>query len=241
MVKWIMTCIITSAFSICMNGSSYGYFKGSGGCGKSVRTIKDTIEEFSKYSRLYPNLGNSTIFFGSINEQIRQDILSIVPFKVCKLPIKYLGVPFLKKCLGIADCKVLIDKVKVKAVVNDINKVLKGFLWNQSDSSNGKSKIAWKIIYKPKDQGGLGFKPLNEWNEVLLMKHVWNIIAKKNTLWDQDKMKPFITVEIGDGSATSVWYDPWSGNDVLAKHISKRDIYNARFCNNATVADMIND
>ncbi|GJS83791.1 hypothetical protein Tco_0750332 [Tanacetum coccineum] len=104
---------------------------------KSVRTIKDTIEEF-----------------------------------ICKLPIKYLGVPFLKKCLGIADCKVLIDKVKVKAVVNDINKVLKGFLWNQSDSSNGKSKIAWKIIYKPKDQGGLGFKPLNEWNEVLLMKHV---------------------------------------------------------------------
>ncbi|GKD28399.1 hypothetical protein Tco_1239177 [Tanacetum coccineum] len=81
---------------------------------KSVRTIKDTIEEFSKYSGLYPNLGKSAIFFGSFSEQIRQDILSIVPFKVGKLLMKYLGVPFLAKCLGIADCKVLIDKVKVK-------------------------------------------------------------------------------------------------------------------------------
>ncbi|GJX97603.1 hypothetical protein Tco_0353401 [Tanacetum coccineum] len=51
----------------------------SNGDTKSIRTIKDTIEEF-----------------------------------IGKLLMKYLGVPFLAKCLGIADCKVLIDKVKVK-------------------------------------------------------------------------------------------------------------------------------
>ncbi|GKF56874.1 hypothetical protein Tco_0170411, partial [Tanacetum coccineum] len=28
--------------------------------------------------------------------------------------MKYLGVPLLAKCLGIVDCKVLIDKVKAK-------------------------------------------------------------------------------------------------------------------------------
>ncbi|GKC34596.1 RNA-directed DNA polymerase, eukaryota, reverse transcriptase zinc-binding domain protein [Tanacetum coccineum] len=180
-----------------------------------------------------------------VGDKTKQDILNIVPFQVGKLPMKYLGVPLLAKCLGVADCK--------------------------GESSNGKSKLAWKIVCRLKDQGGLGFKPLKEWNEVLLMKHVWNIIAKKNTLWDQwvhkvklkgknfweatvdksdswswrimvdlrDKMKPFVNVVIGDGKDTSVWYDSWNGNKALASVISKKDIYDARFCNKAVVADMI--
>nr|GEV44462.1 hypothetical protein [Tanacetum cinerariifolium] len=56
-----------------------------------------------------------------------------------------------------------------------------------------------------------------------------------------DKMKPYVTVEIGDGKTTSVLYDSWNGNDSLTKYISKRDVYDARFCYNATVADMIKD
>jgi hypothetical protein len=126
--------------------------------------------------------------------------------------LRYLGVPLLAKCLGVADCQMLIDKVKgkvhdwknrclsyagrvqliasvlsamqvywasvymlPKTVINDIDKILKGFLWNQGDSSNGKAKLAWKIVCRPKNQGGLGFKSLKEWNEVLMMKHAWNI------------------------------------------------------------------
>ncbi|GJT14404.1 hypothetical protein Tco_0861446 [Tanacetum coccineum] len=49
--------------------------------------------------------------------------------------------------------------------------------------TRGKAKIAWKTLYKPKCQGGLGFKDLGMWNEVLLTKHVWNIAAHKESLW----------------------------------------------------------
>ncbi|GKD05528.1 RNA-directed DNA polymerase, eukaryota, reverse transcriptase zinc-binding domain protein [Tanacetum coccineum] len=84
MVKWIMTYITTSSFSICVNGTSYGYFKGARGLrqrdpispylftlvmemichgdAKSGRIVKETIEEFSKYSELYPNMGKNIIF-----------------------------------------------------------------------------------------------------------------------------------------------------------------------------------
>ncbi|GKA78875.1 hypothetical protein Tco_0785412 [Tanacetum coccineum] len=71
------------------------------------------------------------------------------------------------------------------STVEDIERVLKGFLWNQGDMARGKAKIAWKTICKPKMKGGLGFKDLGTWNEVLLTKHIYNIVANKETLWVQ--------------------------------------------------------
>lgn len=47
-----------------------------------------------------------------------------------------------------------------KSVINDINKILKGFLWCQGDLTRGKAKIAWEYVCKPKDEGGLGIKDL---------------------------------------------------------------------------------
>nr|GEU43632.1 hypothetical protein [Tanacetum cinerariifolium] len=81
---------------------------------KSIKIVKGTIGEFCKYSGLHPNMWKSTIFFGSISDQLRQEILRIIPFQMGKLPMKYLSVPLLAKCLGVADCQVLIEKVKAK-------------------------------------------------------------------------------------------------------------------------------
>ncbi|GKD99509.1 hypothetical protein Tco_1387493, partial [Tanacetum coccineum] len=63
-----------------------------------------------------------------------------------------------------------------KTVVKELDKIIKNFLWD---------KVSWKIVCRPKDQGGLGIKPLNEWNEVLLMKNIWKIVVQAQTLWVQ--------------------------------------------------------
>ena len=60
---------------------------------------------------------------------------------------------------------------------------MKGFLCCQGELTGGKAKISWENICRPKDQGGLGLKNLQTWNEVLIMKHLWNVVAKKDTLW----------------------------------------------------------
>nr|GEW12785.1 hypothetical protein [Tanacetum cinerariifolium] len=56
-----------------------------------LEVVKKAIEEFSCVSGLFPNLSKSIICFGSINEDIKKELLEVLPFKHVKLPMKYLG------------------------------------------------------------------------------------------------------------------------------------------------------
>jgi hypothetical protein len=59
------------------------------------------------------------------------------------------------------------------SVINDLEKLFKRCLWNAGDSARGKARVGWKVVCKPKDQGGLGIKSLKKWNEVLLIRQFW--------------------------------------------------------------------
>nr|GEW80921.1 RNA-directed DNA polymerase, eukaryota, reverse transcriptase zinc-binding domain protein [Tanacetum cinerariifolium] len=141
--------------------------------GESVHVIMEiTIEELSSVSGLLPNYNKSTILFGSVKEEDRQSILSVNLFRVEKLLVKYHGVPLISKWIRVKDF-----------VIKEINSLLKGFLWNQDEKANGRAKVAWKNLCKPKSQGGLGHKNLSSWNKVLIIKHLWHIAIDKNTMW----------------------------------------------------------
>lgn len=70
-----------------------------------------------------------------------------------------------------------------KTVIKDIDKLLKGFLWCQGELSKGKAKVAWKVVCCPKSEGGLGIKDLEQWNEILMAKHLWNVASRKDSIW----------------------------------------------------------
>ncbi|GKB93812.1 RNA-directed DNA polymerase, eukaryota, reverse transcriptase zinc-binding domain protein, partial [Tanacetum coccineum] len=100
----------------------------------SVRTIKEVIEEFGSVSRLLPNYNKSTIIFGSMNADDRQILsyagrLQLVASIFESIQVYWATVFLLPQ-----------------SVIEDINRLLKGFLWNQSDKSNGKAKVAWKNL-----------------------------------------------------------------------------------------------
>ncbi|GJZ55587.1 RNA-directed DNA polymerase, eukaryota, reverse transcriptase zinc-binding domain protein [Tanacetum coccineum] len=241
MVDWVMKCVTTTSFLVCVNGESCGYFKGGRGlrqgdpmspylftlvmeiltsiikrkvddnhgfqyhfgCKKlkitnvcfaddllmfchadriSVSVLKEAIDEFGKVAGLIPNYNKSIIIFGSLNDEEKQEILEVIPFKVKKLPIRYLGVPLTSRRIKHKECKSLIDKVESRVqnwknkslsyasrlmlvasvlesihvywafvfllpdgVIKDINKILKNFLWNQSDGAKGRHEVAWKM------------------------------------------------------------------------------------------------
>ncbi|XP_071687623.1 uncharacterized protein [Rutidosis leptorrhynchoides] len=124
----------------------------------SVQLIKKALDDFISVLGLFPNLRKSVVYFGNVSEEVKRIILQLLPFKVGKLRMRYLGLPLLAKSLCVGDCKCLVDKVKAKAsvymilgaVITEIEKVLKGFLWNPGDSSKDKAKVAWKSICIPK-------------------------------------------------------------------------------------------
>ncbi|GJR84402.1 RNA-directed DNA polymerase, eukaryota, reverse transcriptase zinc-binding domain protein [Tanacetum coccineum] len=150
----------------------------------SVSVLKQSIEEFEKVAGLIQNYNKSTIIFGCLNEEEQEDILDIFPFKVEKRPIKYLGrlllVAFVVESIHVYWASVFLLPV---GVIKDINKLLKNFLWNQSDGSRGKAKVAWKSVCKSKQLGGLGLKDLGVWNKEMIVKHLWNIFTDKESLW----------------------------------------------------------
>ncbi|GKA27215.1 RNA-directed DNA polymerase, eukaryota, reverse transcriptase zinc-binding domain protein [Tanacetum coccineum] len=219
MVDWIMACVSTPSYTICINGERHGFFKGGRGLRqgdpmspylftrvmevfsltlhkkiseepnfkyhfgckslkithlsfaddllvfsprdvKSIKVIKSALESFSEVSGLYPNLGKSTIFYGRRAQLIVSVLASIQVYwaSVFKLP---------------------------SMVIKDIERLFKGFLWNKGELKRGKDKVTWNEVCQPKQNGGLGIKPLESWNKILLVKHLWNIATKKDTLWVQ--------------------------------------------------------
>ncbi|GJY39285.1 hypothetical protein Tco_0425649 [Tanacetum coccineum] len=80
----------------------------------SVQVICDALEEFKNCSGLVPSLPKSTVFFSNVLSAVKNSILDIMPFEEGVLPVKYLGVPLISSGLFHQDCKILVERVKIK-------------------------------------------------------------------------------------------------------------------------------
>ncbi|XP_071738715.1 uncharacterized protein [Rutidosis leptorrhynchoides] len=142
----------------------------------SVKIIKRALTDFGDTSGLLPNMSKSTIFFGSVYLVTQGKIVQILPFEVGSLPMKYLGVPLLAKGLGL----------KIASVGASVLSAMQTYWASaQSECSKGKAKVAWKNVRVPKDQGSLGLRPLKDWNETLIVKQIWRLTTKQDSLWSK--------------------------------------------------------
>ncbi|XP_057485879.1 uncharacterized protein LOC130772160 [Actinidia eriantha] len=67
----------------------------------------------------------------------------------------------------------------------NIVKHCRSFLWSGNCNSKKKPLVAWKEVTLPKVKGGLGIRNIEAWNKALLSKTLWNIQAKKDSIWVQ--------------------------------------------------------
>lgn len=80
----------------------------------------------------------------------------------------------------------------------------------------------------------------------LLGKSIWDISVDSQDSWGwknlmmlRDKLKSHIFHKIGNGQMVSVWYDRWCTQGPLCNFITRRDIYDARFKEDATVSELV--
>nr|VDD19031.1 unnamed protein product [Brassica rapa] len=70
-----------------------------------------------------------------------------------------------------------------KAFYAKIDSLCAAFLWNNKTSSAAGARVAWKDLCRPKSEGGLGIRHLEDFQLVFRLKHVWNYFSNSGSLW----------------------------------------------------------
>nr|GEV02513.1 hypothetical protein [Tanacetum cinerariifolium] len=139
MVSWIIECVTSMLYSICVNGSLHGYFKGKWGLreGDSIspylftlvmevltlmlqrkvhQTDQFTYHRYCSKMKLVNLCFADDLFLFAYGDVGSASIIkeALDEFKFSKLSVKYFRVPFVSLRLMIRDCNELLDKVQIR-------------------------------------------------------------------------------------------------------------------------------
>lgn len=67
--------------------------------------------------------------------------------------------------------------------LKEIEALCSAFLWSGPDLKTSKAKVCWKDVSLPKQEGGLGIRPLKEVNKVMCLKLIWRLYSNRSSLW----------------------------------------------------------
>ncbi|XP_058774437.1 uncharacterized protein LOC131648723 [Vicia villosa] len=65
-----------------------------------------------------------------------------------------------------------------KCVIHKIHSVCRSFIWTGGDTNSRKSPVAWDNVSKPIKYEGMGIINLEMWNQVTMLKLLWNLSKK---------------------------------------------------------------
>jgi hypothetical protein len=96
-----------------------------------------------------------------------------------------------------------------RSISTSLDKIFKNFWWGfPVNKSRNLSLKSWSSICTPKDEGGLGFKKMHDFNLALIAKLGWKLLSNTDCLWVKQLQRKYI--KYGDflsspAPATASW------------------------------------
>ncbi|CAA7040542.1 unnamed protein product [Microthlaspi erraticum] len=72
-----------------------------------------------------------------------------------------------------------------KGVTNKLSSAVSNFWWSNNGQTRGMHWLAWKKLCKHKNDGGLGFRVLEDFNTALLAKQLWRLMENPESLFSR--------------------------------------------------------
>ncbi|KAA3470829.1 reverse transcriptase [Gossypium australe] len=217
---------------------------------KGAKVVKDILKEYESCSGQCVNFNKSTIFYSTNTREESKDLVStLLGVRSSSSPEKYLGLPSIvgrrkKEAFSnlVDSIAVRIDawstrllsqggkEIFIKSVLQAIlTYAMSCFLFPKSLCDKieraGKRGIhwcQWRFLCKSKEEGGLGFRNLAQFNISLLAKQGWRFFNCLDTLISQvfkAKYFPdchFLDSRLGN-SSSYVWRSIWATKATLEK------------------------
>lgn len=70
-----------------------------------------------------------------------------------------------------------------KRFYEKVDSLCSAFLWKNRTSSASGARVSWSDICKPKKEGGLGLRKLEEFELIFRLKRLWNFFSNSGSLW----------------------------------------------------------
>lgn len=103
-----------------------------------------------------------------------------------------------------------------KGCLAEIDSICSKFLWKGKSDGHYSAKVSWESVTTPKKEGGLGLKNLHIWNLASVMKLIWILFFKQDSIWSN-----WYITEILEGDLSLFWVintkqkHSWQANQLI--------------------------
>ncbi|KAL2453200.1 Uncharacterized protein Adt_49302 [Abeliophyllum distichum] len=154
---------------------------------QSIRRVLHCIEHYERASGQLVNRDKSGIILPRREpaQQIHK-LEHLTGFRHQQQPFTYLGVPLFKGPRKIFLYDDLVQKIlkPPKAVLKKLESIFARFLWDSRDHAHRLHWKRWKDLCLPAEEGGLGFRRLQDLVDTFSLK-LWWLFRSQKSLWAQ--------------------------------------------------------
>lgn len=72
---------------------------------------------------------------------------------------------------------------QTKGICMEIEKICRRFIWGMKEGRGKTHLLNWRTLCRPKVEGGLGLRRMQDMNKAFTMKLAWGILNNNSSLW----------------------------------------------------------